>query len=65
MNTWRVSWQSYNPRFRVATRAAAWLSKGLDGLATLIQKNLKKDRFSGHLFTFRGKKASILKPVLG
>jgi transposase len=35
--------------------------KGLDGLATLIQEHLKKDPFSGHLFVFRGKKASLLK----
>jgi transposase len=34
---------------------------GLDGLATLIQEHLKKDPFSGHLFTFRGKRARIIK----
>ena len=37
------------------------MRKGLDGLATLIQKHLKKDPFSGHLFVFRGKNASRLK----
>jgi len=37
------------------------MRKGLDGLATLIQEHLKKDLFSGHLFIFRGKKASMLK----
>ena len=37
------------------------MRKGLDGLATLIQKHLKKDPFSGHLFVFRGKNASLLK----
>jgi transposase len=37
------------------------MRKGLDGLATLIQEHLKKDPFSGHLFVFRGKKASLLK----
>ena len=37
------------------------MRKGLDGLATLIQEHLKKDPFSGHLFAFRGKRASILK----
>jgi transposase len=37
------------------------MRKGLDGLATLIQEHLKKDPFSGHLFIFRGKNASLLK----
>ncbi|MDW6022167.1 IS66 family insertion sequence element accessory protein TnpB [Mesorhizobium sp. BAC0120] len=37
------------------------MRKGLDGLATLIQEQLKKDPFSGHLFVFRGKNASLLK----
>jgi transposase len=37
------------------------MRKGLDGLATLIQEHLKKDPFSGHLFVFRGKNASLLK----
>ena len=37
------------------------MRKGMDGLATLVQEALKKDPFSGHLFAFRGKKASILK----
>jgi transposase len=27
----------------------------------MVQEQLKKDPFSGHLFAFRGKKASILK----
>jgi transposase len=35
--------------------------KGLDGLAVLVQESLKQDPFSGHLFAFRGKKASIMK----
>jgi transposase len=30
------------------------MRKGLDGLATLIQKHPKRDPFSGHLFVFRG-----------
>ena len=49
-------------------RACAWLAtdhtdmrKGLDGLATLVQETLKKDPFSGHLFAFRGRKASTVK----
>ena len=37
------------------------MRKGMDGLATLVQEALKKDPFSGHLFAFRGKKASTLK----
>jgi len=37
------------------------MRKGLDGLATLIQEHLKKDPFSGYLFVFRGKNASLLK----
>jgi IS66 Orf2 like protein len=37
------------------------MRKGLDGLATLIQEHLKKEPFSGHLFVFRGKNASLLK----
>lgn len=37
------------------------MRKGLDGLAMLVQEVLKKDLFSGHLFAFRGKKASMLK----
>jgi transposase len=42
-----------------------YMRKGLDGLATLIQEHLKKDPFSGHLFVFRGKNASLLKILLG
>ena len=37
------------------------MRKGLDGLAALVQEQLKKDPFSGHLFAFRGKKACTLK----
>jgi hypothetical protein len=37
------------------------MRKGLDGLAMLVQETLKQDPFSGHLFAFRGKKASMLK----
>ncbi|MGX8009149.1 IS66 family insertion sequence element accessory protein TnpB [Mesorhizobium sp. ORM8.1] len=37
------------------------MRKGLDGLAMLVQQTLKQDPFSGHLFAFRGKKASMLK----
>jgi transposase len=37
------------------------MRKGLDGLAVLVQESLKQDPFSGHLFAFRGKNASIMK----
>ena len=37
------------------------MRKGMDELAMLVQEPLKKDPFSGHLFAFRGKKASMLK----
>jgi len=37
------------------------MRKGLDGLAVLVQESLKQDPFSGHLFAFRGKKASTMK----
>jgi transposase len=40
------------------------MRKGLDDLATLIQEHLKKDPFSGHLFVFRDKNASLLKILL-
>ncbi|TIS93759.1 IS66 family insertion sequence element accessory protein TnpB, partial [Mesorhizobium sp.] len=41
------------------------MRKGLDGLATLIQEQLKKDPFSGHVFVFRGKNASLLISFFG
>jgi transposase len=37
------------------------MRKGLDGLAVLIQESLKQDPFSGHLFAFRGRRASVIK----
>jgi transposase len=37
------------------------MRKGLDRLATLFQGQRKNDPFSGHLFVFRGKNASLLK----
>jgi transposase len=39
------------------------MRKGLDGLAMLVQGTLKQDPFSGHLFLFRGRKASLLKII--
>ena len=37
------------------------MRKGMDGLAMLVQETLKKDPFCSHLFTFRGKRAQIVK----
>ncbi len=37
------------------------MRKGMDGVAMLVQETLKKDPFSGHVFAFRGKIASMLK----
>ncbi|MFS8049172.1 IS66 family insertion sequence element accessory protein TnpB [Rhizobium sp. BR 314] len=34
---------------------------GLEGLAMLVQQVLKQGPFSGHLFAFRGRRASIMK----
>ena len=41
------------------------MRKGLDGLAMLVQQTRKQDPFSGHLFAFRGNKASMLKILFG
>jgi transposase len=37
------------------------MTKGMVGLAALVQEQMKQDPFSDHLFAFRGKRASILK----
>jgi transposase len=37
------------------------MRKGIHGLTVLVQQALKSDPFSGHLFAFRGKKASLIK----
>jgi len=37
------------------------MRKGFDSLAVLVQAELKKDPFSGHLFAFRGRKADTVK----
>lgn len=37
------------------------MRKGFDGLSMLVQEVLKADPFSGHLFAFRGRKASMIK----
>ena len=37
------------------------MRKGFDGLSLLVQEVLRADPFSGHLFVFRGKRATRLK----
>jgi transposase len=37
------------------------MRKGFDSLTVLVQEDLKKDPFSGHLFAFRGRKAHTIK----
>jgi transposase len=37
------------------------MRKGFDGLAALVQEQLNKDPFSGHLFIFRGRRGDLLK----
>ncbi len=37
------------------------MRKGFDGLSLLVQEVLRADPFSGHLFVFRGKRATTLK----
>lgn len=37
------------------------MRKGMDGLAMLVQKELKRDPFCGHLFVFRGPQARLIK----
>ncbi len=39
------------------------MRKGMDGLALLVQEVLQQDPFSGHLFVFRGRKATLIKIV--
>ena len=39
------------------------MRKGFDGLSLLVQEVLRADPFSGHLFVFRGKRASTLKTL--
>jgi len=37
------------------------MRKGFDGLAAIVQEQLNKDPFSGHLFIFRGRRGDLLK----
>ena len=39
------------------------MRKGMDGLAMLVERVLREDPFSGHLFAFRGRKANLIKIV--
>ena len=40
------------------------MRKGIDGLAMLVQGELRQDPFSGHLFVFRGRsRANLIKIV--
>jgi len=37
------------------------MRKGFDGLAALVQMQLREDPFSGHVFVFRGRRGDRLK----
>jgi transposase len=37
------------------------MRKGFDGLSAIVQEQLNKDPFSGHLFIFRGRRGDLLK----
>ena len=39
------------------------MRKGFDGLAAQVQTVLQADRFSGHLFLFRGRRGDLLKAL--
>lgn len=39
------------------------MRKGMDGLSVLVQEVLHQDPFTGHLFVFRGRNASLIKIV--
>jgi transposase len=41
--------------------AKRYMRKGFDGLAAIVQQELSKDPFGGHLFVFRGKRGDRLK----
>ncbi|QET91591.1 MULTISPECIES: IS66 family insertion sequence element accessory protein TnpB [Roseomonas] len=40
------------------------MRKGMDGLSLLVQQVLRQDPFSGHLFVFRGRSASLVKILM-
>jgi transposase len=37
------------------------MRKGFDGLALLVQEQLKRDPHGGHLFVFRGRRGALIK----
>ena len=37
------------------------MRKGFDGLALLVQEQLKRDPHGGHLFVFRGRRGGLIK----
>jgi transposase len=39
------------------------MRKGFDGLALLVQEQLKHDPHGGHLFVFRGRRGGLLKAL--
>jgi transposase len=52
----------------IPSGARVWLAtghtdmrKGFDGLAVLVQENLKSDPHGGHLFVFRGRRGGLIK----
>jgi transposase len=52
----------------IPSGARVWLAtghtdmrKGFDGLAVLVQENLKRDPHAGHLFVFRGRRGGLIK----
>jgi transposase len=50
------------PQMRILVAVEAVdLRKGIDGLAQLCREKLDADPFSGHLFIFRGRRATAIK----
>ncbi|MBL4836796.1 MAG: IS66 family insertion sequence element accessory protein TnpB, partial [Kordiimonadaceae bacterium] len=54
----------------VASNTRIWLAagvtdmrKGFNGLSMLVQKALREDPFSGHLFVFRGRRGDLCKII--
>lgn len=39
------------------------MRKGFDGLARLVEENLKRDPFGGQIFVFRGRRGDLLKAL--
>ncbi len=54
----------------VSSNTRIWLAasvtdmrKGFNGLSMLVQKALREDPFSGHLFVFRGRRGDLCKII--